>query len=112
MKNLEYYRKAKAKAEQEVSKLSDELIVLCQNRDRVEEQINDAIDSEDRKLVEELTEKVAGLDIKINAQKRIIERKKEKQAYTKEDLVESCNDETWIPGTPHYEILVPMPETR
>lgn len=91
MKNLEYYKKAKSDNEQELARLTDELDNLIQNRENLEAQITEAIDAENLAAVEKLTEKVSATDIKINAQKRIIERKHEKNVFSMEELAAANN---------------------
>lgn len=91
MNNLEDYKKIKAGTEKEISKLTEELRNLQQTRENLEDQIAEAIDAENLDLVEKLTGKVSAIDIKINAQKRIIDRKKEKAIFTMEELAEANN---------------------
>ena len=93
MNNLEDYKKIKSETDKEIAKRTEELRNLQQTREDLEEQITDAIDAENLDLVEKLTGKVSAIDTKINAQKRIIDRKKEKVIFTMEELVDANNSE-------------------
>ena len=93
MKMLEWFIKRKAEADQELAKLSGGLDKLNDSRQVLEEQIAAAIDEEKLSVVEKLTAQEAELDNRIRAAEKILERKKEKSSFNREELAAAWNDE-------------------
>ncbi len=93
MKDLDWFIKRKVETEQEITKLSGSLDRLNESRQALEEQIAAAIDEEKLSVVEKLTAQEAELDNRIHAAEKILERKKEKSAFDREELAAAWNDE-------------------
>ncbi len=92
-KNIEYFRKKIAEMNQEQAKLSGNLDNLKQQRARLEDEIDAAIDADELGKVDALTAKETELDNRIRTAEKILERKREKATFDREELAEASNSE-------------------
>ena len=92
-KNIEYYRKKIAEMNQEQEKLSGNLDNLKQQRARLEDDIDAAIDADELGKVDALTAKETELDNRIRTAEKILERKREKAAFDLAEIAAANNGE-------------------
>ncbi len=93
MKDLNYYKKRKEESTAEQAKTAAELDSMRQNLAALDEEITAAVDAENLDLVADLNAQKMKLSNRIQAAEMIAARKKEKGAFSREEVAAANNDE-------------------